>query len=219
MKGEDLAGESTIEKSGDQIKEHYRSASIAESLDLVLGSSRFRNAAVLQTLLKYIVEKSIHGEHDALKERIIGMVVFGRKPDFDTSSDPIVRSRVGLLRKRLVQFYESEESRDCVVEITIPSRAYSAIFLMLPENTRETERNHVTVEPARSAPFIEALEDSSSILPITNRRIQGKDRRRNVGLVGLLCCGVFLVASMVVAHLRKSELGSSGNHFWTPKKR
>ena len=58
---------------------------IGESLEKVLRSALFKDALQLQSLLRYIVENSIKGHDDALKERIIGMNVFGRKPDYETA--------------------------------------------------------------------------------------------------------------------------------------
>ena len=61
-------------------------ARICESLQKVLDSAQFKDALQLKSLLKYIVENSIGGHDDALKERIIGMSVFGRKLDYVSPS-------------------------------------------------------------------------------------------------------------------------------------
>jgi hypothetical protein len=47
-----------------------------------------------QNLLRYLVEKSGKGGEESLKERVIGVEVFGRSPDYNTGDDPIVRARV-----------------------------------------------------------------------------------------------------------------------------
>jgi hypothetical protein len=56
--------------------------------------------------LKYIVERLIDGHGDELKERVIGMELFGRSPSYDTGEDAIVRVTASDVRKRLVQHYE-----------------------------------------------------------------------------------------------------------------
>ncbi len=89
-----------------------RQAQIVEALRLILRSARFSGSKQCQTLLQYLVEHSIRGQDDELKERIIGIEVFGRKSDYDTSADAIVRARVGEVRKRLAQYYTSEEGQD-----------------------------------------------------------------------------------------------------------
>ena len=39
-----------------------------------------------------ITEQSIAGNIDSLKERCLGVEVFGRPADYDTSQDPVVRA-------------------------------------------------------------------------------------------------------------------------------
>lgn len=56
------------------------------------------------------------------------MSVFDRKPDYDSAADPIVRSRVRQLRKRLERYYESDEANGSAVEIVIPKGSYRPTF-------------------------------------------------------------------------------------------
>lgn len=55
--------------------------------------------------LKYIIEQAIEGNFDALKERVIGMELFGRSASYDTGEDAIVRVTASDVRKRLLQHY------------------------------------------------------------------------------------------------------------------
>jgi hypothetical protein len=90
----------------------------------VLESSSFNSSKQCQTLLRYLVEQSGQTKEESLKERVIGMEVFGRQPDYNTGDDPIVRARVGEVRKRLAQYYLSEEGSRAKVQIAIPSGSY-----------------------------------------------------------------------------------------------
>jgi hypothetical protein len=54
---------------------------IDEALNTVLKSVPFRSSKQTKSLLRYLVENSIHGNEGMLKERVIGSEVFGRKPD------------------------------------------------------------------------------------------------------------------------------------------
>ena len=54
-----------------------------------------------------IVEHSLTASDDSLRERIIGIEVFGRAPDYDTAEDPVVRLRAADVRKRLAQYYQA----------------------------------------------------------------------------------------------------------------
>jgi hypothetical protein len=125
---------------------HLDLPAISESLEKVLRSALFKDALQLQSLLRYIVENSIQGHDDVLKERIIGMNVFGRKPDYETADDPIVRSRVGQLRRRLEQYYESREAECAPVQIVIPHGTYRPTFILRPRPNGGCKESP-TVEP------------------------------------------------------------------------
>src|SRR5258708_33938354 len=58
---------------------------INDILPQILQSAPFRTSRQCQDLLSYIVEKSLTNEEEALRERIIGVEVFGRRPDYDTA--------------------------------------------------------------------------------------------------------------------------------------
>jgi hypothetical protein len=67
------------------------------------------------------------GEADYLKETVIGVFVFGRKPDFDPKVDTIVRSQVWRLRAKLKKYYAYEGSQDHVI-IDLPRGHYVPVF-------------------------------------------------------------------------------------------
>lgn len=63
-----------------------------------------------------------------LRERIIGIKVFGRAPDYDSGNDPIVRARAAEVRKRLAQHYMHSEGASEAFRIEIPPGSYRALF-------------------------------------------------------------------------------------------
>jgi hypothetical protein len=83
----------------------YRDEEVLEQLERILASSPFRNSRRASAMLRYTVERTLAGETDALKERTIGVEVFGRTPGYDTAADHIVRSTAGDVRRRLAQYY------------------------------------------------------------------------------------------------------------------
>jgi hypothetical protein len=99
---------------------------IREALGEVLQSAPFRNTRQCQSFLKYIVEHTLAGENDLLRERVIGTEVFGRSHDYEPSDDPVVRARAAEVRKRLAQYYQNRT--DCLVMIDIPPGSYKAVF-------------------------------------------------------------------------------------------
>lgn len=93
----------------------------------MLASPAFRNSKQCQKLLSYVVEHSLSHEEERLKERTIGVEVFGRDLDYDTASDPVVRVRATEIRKRVAQYYDQASPAESV-RIEIPSGAYHAEF-------------------------------------------------------------------------------------------
>ncbi|HVU46847.1 MAG TPA: hypothetical protein VHD85_12010 [Terracidiphilus sp.] len=85
----------------DQEREEVRS-----QLQRILSSPVFQNSKRYAAVLKYIVDQTLEGAGDRLKERTIGIEVFQRAPDYDTSTDHAVRSAVAEVRKRLAQYYQ-----------------------------------------------------------------------------------------------------------------
>jgi hypothetical protein len=81
-----------------------------EQLERILVSPVFRNSKRYASVLRYIVEHTLDGRTDQLKERTIGIEVFGRTPDYDTASDHVVRSAAADIRKRLAQYYQEENT-------------------------------------------------------------------------------------------------------------
>jgi hypothetical protein len=72
--------------------------------DIIQGDA-FRGSRRSAQFLEYIVEKSISQDALALKERSIGIELFGRNPTYDTSEDAIVRVTASDVRRRLLQHY------------------------------------------------------------------------------------------------------------------
>jgi hypothetical protein len=183
---------------------------IEESLQQILGSSRFRDAAQLQSLLEFIVQNAVHGHDDQLKERIIGICVFGRKPDYETADDPIVRSRVGQLRKRLKQYYESAESRGSSFRIVIPTGTYKPTFVFLPETQ---EANHNRRDEELSHPIFDSDEADARTATTdpSRKRFAGRGWRAWV-IAAVTCCVLLLLGWTGYRKMHVSNL----DLFWSP---
>jgi hypothetical protein len=97
-------------------------------MEKLLHSTHFRNSRRYPTLLRYIVEETLVGRGPLLKERTLGVEVFGRAPDYDTASDPIVRVTVAEIRKRIAQYYH-EEAHASELRIELTPGSYVPEFL------------------------------------------------------------------------------------------
>lgn len=71
----------------------------------ILASPAFCNSKRSKDFLRFIVVQTRLGHADSLKERLIGIEVFDRVPDYDLATDAIVRVAATEVRKRLAQYY------------------------------------------------------------------------------------------------------------------
>src|SRR5712692_10576118 len=85
---------------------------VREELEKVLASRSFRSADRMRRFLSYVVELTIEGKCDDLKEYALGVEVFDREQSFDPRVDPIVRVEARRLRKKLEEYYEQEGAHD-----------------------------------------------------------------------------------------------------------
>jgi len=79
---------------------------VSTQLDRLLTSAQFRASRRCQGLLRTVTERTLAGDITAVKERMLGMSVFGRPAEYDTSQDPIVRVTAAEVRKKLAQYYQ-----------------------------------------------------------------------------------------------------------------
>jgi TolB-like protein len=100
---------------------------ITAQLDRILASKGFANAGRMSRLLRYVVERTLAGEADQLKEYAVGVEVFDRDDKYDPRIDSIVRVEAGRLRSRLDDYYNGEGATD-EVRIVLPRGGYSAQF-------------------------------------------------------------------------------------------
>jgi len=99
----------------------------------------FKASPRSQHLLQYVVEKALDGDFDLLKERLIGTELFGRRSDYDTGEDAIVRVAASDLRKRLLQFYGSGGASGRV-RIDLPPGSYIPAFSIDESSIAEVAR-------------------------------------------------------------------------------
>src|SRR5262245_44874365 len=97
---------------------------VREALEKILSSPGFVRNERMSKFLRFVVEHQLDGKSGQLKETVIGVEVFGRKPDFDPKLDSIVRTEAGRLRTRLAEYYAGEGIRDPVV-IDLPKGGYA----------------------------------------------------------------------------------------------
>jgi hypothetical protein len=103
------------------------SALVLAQLDRVLATPWFQHSKRYPAFLRYIVEQTLQGASDELKERTLGIAVFRRPPEYDTSADPVVRNTASEVRKRLEEYY-SEAGHEQELRISLPPGGYVPEF-------------------------------------------------------------------------------------------
>jgi adenylate cyclase len=108
-----------VKPAGDQ-----PSSQIAlEELERLLGSSDFDATPRSRAFLRFVVEETLDGRQDGLTQTALATQVFGRRPDFDPTIDPIVRIQAGRLRRSLERYYLLAGGSD-PVRIELPRGGY-----------------------------------------------------------------------------------------------
>ena len=114
-------------------------------VERVASASAFGKSNRLRELFLFLCERSLGNPGGVLHEQEIGVAVFGRRPDYDTAQDAIVRVQVSQLRKRLEQYFASEGLDEPVI-IEIPKGSYTPVL-------RNREPKDKVEAPAPRRPF------------------------------------------------------------------
>jgi hypothetical protein len=97
-------------------------------VERVLGSPSLQTSPRLQALFRYLAERALQDPPAPLSESQVGVAVFQRAPDYDTSVDTIVRVQVSQLRKKLEHYFLSE-GRDEPIVIELRRGSYMPVFV------------------------------------------------------------------------------------------
>jgi hypothetical protein len=111
---------------------------LREALEDICRSPAFRTSPKSCAFLRHIVDNTLRGEIEALKERLIGMSLLGRDASYDTGADAGVRVRANDVRKRLMASSEVAGT-DQAFSIELPAGSYVPRFFRHVSMTLETE--------------------------------------------------------------------------------
>ena len=102
-------------------------AAIQEQLERLLLNPHFSHSRRFPSFLRFVIDRTLSGQMDLLKERTLGIEIFGRDAEYDTSSDPIVRVTAAEIRKRIAQYYQ-EPGHENELRISLPAGSYVPQF-------------------------------------------------------------------------------------------
>jgi hypothetical protein len=149
-------------------------------LERIVSDGRFTASKRYPCLLRYIVEETLAGNEDDLKERTLGVEVFHRPPDYDTNADPVVRLCAAEVRKRLAQYYQAPAHGG---ELRIELNPGSYVPHFSP--------------PTPEAPALEVIPPA--VPPKAEQVSQAKSTIKLYWLASLIASAVIIAATLVLA--------------------
>jgi hypothetical protein len=173
---------------------------IREQLDALAQDEVFRSSKRSVQFLRYVVEQTLNGSADQIKERTVGVEVFGRDPAYDTNTDHIVRTAAIEVRKRLAIYYGQEKHRSELRMSLVPGS-------YIPTFSRSVEP-----EPAILGPVpVPKVSERAGLLSGNPEPPRGSRLRRFLWLAAV---GIVAVAGL--AALRWFRQPDVRDLFWKP---
>jgi adenylate cyclase len=99
---------------------------VRRQLNRVLSSPVFTSSERLRRFLEFVVERTLAGDGERLKEYVIGIEVFDRDASYDPRLDSIVRVEAARLRTKLTEYYAGDGRADPIV-LTLPKGGYAPV--------------------------------------------------------------------------------------------
>ena len=164
---------------------------VREELERVLASHHFSGSKRYPSFLRFVIGRVLEAHHDLLKERTLGVEVFGRDPDYDTSADPIVRVTAAEIRKRIEQYYQ-EPGHESTVRISLPSGSYVPQF-----------------SATRKPPALESTAVEVPPAPATRRH-------RKIAMLATVFVGLLIAGAATFFFLSGRAHNRAFVEFWRP---
>jgi hypothetical protein len=139
-----------------------------------------------------------------LKERTLGIEIFGRSPDYDTATDPIVRVTAAEIRKRIEHYYQNPETKD-EIRIFLPPGSYALQFYAPHGTSAPKVVENLPVTQPEPAPAPAPVTE----LP-RKPRFGAKNKLFVAGVLAVVLLGL---ASLAVWQMLKP---SAAQQFWAP---
>jgi hypothetical protein len=174
--------------SGRIAETDSEAADLRHHLSEIVEGLAFKGSHRSGQFLTYIVEQAIAGHLESLKERVIGVELFGRSPSYDTGDDAIVRVTASDVRRRLLQHY-GRYGNPSGLRISLPLGSYIPVVTreeISPSGpaTETAERPEVAAPPSETASPPIAIQLSPPLSP--SRRGRAWALAAGVLLLGLL---------------------------------
>jgi hypothetical protein len=195
----------------------FSRSELLEQLERIVRSKHFRNSKRYPTFLRFVVEQTLAGKTETLKERTLGVDVFARPNHYDTNDDPIVRVTAGEIRKRIAQYYQ-EPGHEEELRIDLPLGSYVPHFLPAAHARQIAEHDHLKIRSeilVATAPVLNREMVGPEAVALAAKQSVGLGRWKRTFLFGLLF--LLITAATLAGVLLRNHLTDQGiNYFWRP---
>jgi hypothetical protein len=191
----------------------FSRSELLDQLERMVRSKHFRNSKRYPSFLRFVVEQTLAGKTETLKERTLGVDVFARPSDYDTNDDPIVRVTAGEIRKRIAQYYQ-ESGHEEEPRIYLPLGSYVPHFLPAAHAIPIGDGDHFREHSASPALEPEVV-GPKAIAVMARRSATEMARWKMIFLLGLLL--LVMAAAPFAGILLRNHFRDEGiNNFWAP---
>jgi len=185
----------------EMLREEEKFAVLAQ-LERLLATPYFSHSRRFPAFLRYIVRATLNGQGDLLKERTIGVEIFGKNADYDTALDPIVRVTAGEVRKRIAQYYQ-EPGHEREPRLSLPPGSYVPQF------------HFPGAQPPPESETAEEFAPAGEHAPAAAELVPPKSHARRHWILAVLVT-VLLVAAATGFVLWRQSRTSAFAEFWDP---
>lgn len=196
------------EELADGWSDAKRSA-VIEEVNLVVNHPLFKNSNHCVALLRYVVDHAITRSGTSIKERTLGVEVFGRSANYDVSNDPVVRRIASEIRKKLAQYYQ-ERGTVGPVRIHLVRGSYVPEFEFLSEDTA----SGVVTKRFEEAVIVPETDSRVLELPAQTAAAIGPRRRGRKWLLGTVAAGA--MAAAIFAAVQWIAVRTPDYRIWKP---
>jgi hypothetical protein len=193
---------STAASSHETFTEEEKLA-VGAQVERLLATPFFNHSRRFPSFLRYVVNQTLSGNTENLKERTLGIEIFGKSADYDTANDPIVRVTAAEIRKRIAQYYQ-EPGHQSELRLSLPPGSYVPQF-------QQASTEAVVVEAAIEL----SMPVSAAPLSLAGARSAARSRWAFSGWKWTASASLLLVAAssfFAWRHARRSAF----DEFWNP---
>lgn len=121
---------------------------VEQQLERIFLHPDFSSSEILRKFLSFVVQETLTGNANCLKEYTIALKVLQKPVNFNPQKNCIVRIHAGRLRRALYHYYNEPGQHDDII-IGIPKGKYVPVFMDRQQWLDETTTNR----NARNTPF------------------------------------------------------------------